>query len=156
MQRVLAMNDVALTGADDFSPSERELLAAILSGKRANLKGQTIRASVLRELAIESHADWPLPPIGISVIDATIEGELDLEGCAVGKPLVFLRCRFDGGGHAASALRLRDSRLTRVAFYESIIKGTAKADRPHVENACFMPHSPTEGMVRRRGPTLVQ
>jgi hypothetical protein len=36
------------------------------------------------EVATERYADWTVAPVGIDVHNATIKGELDLEGCVVG------------------------------------------------------------------------
>ena len=148
------MNELILAGADHLTPAEQLLLAAILSGRRAELKGGVVRASVLRDLATEIKSDWPLPPVGINLHDATIEGTLDLEGCAVSRPLVFLRCRFDAKGDIAGALRLRDSRLKRIAMYECQVNGAIKADRINIESAFFLTGSTIEGMVRLRGATI--
>ena len=82
------------TGAaarEELTPAEQELLDAILAGRRAEVGGQTIRAEVLRDLSVGSRPEWQVPPVGISLNNAIIEGRLDLEGCAVDKPLIFLR-----------------------------------------------------------------
>ena len=82
------------------------------------------------------------------------EGIFDLEGCTVAKPLVFLECLFDSKGDPGGALRLRDSRLKRIALYACQVKGAIKADRANIESAFFMTGSTVAGMVRLRGVTI--
>src|SRR5262245_40949925 len=109
------MQDEAAFAAGDLSSAEQELIEAISAGRRAEMRGQTIRASVLRELATESRPHWVLPFAGIAIHDAAIEGALSLEGCVIDKPIVFLRCRFTPEPGARSALNFRDARLKRIA-----------------------------------------
>lgn len=143
-----AGDELELTGA------EHALMTAVLAGLRADLKGETIRAAVLRDLALETRPDRQVPPAGINVRNAVIDGIVDLEGCAVATPLVFLDCRFDAKGSQGGVLRLRDARLKRVALYNCRIKGAIKADRAHIESAFFMTGSILEGLVRLRGARI--
>ena len=103
------MQDPAPSGEGGLSSAEQELIEAVLKGRRAEMRGQTVRGAVLRALATESRSDWVVPFAGISVHNATIEGGLDFEGCSVDKPLVFLRCRFVPTGTDETALHLRDA-----------------------------------------------
>ena len=93
-------------------------------------------------------------PVGIGIHNATIEGRLDFEGCAVDKPLVFLRCRFVPAGTDDTALHLRDASLKRIALYECTVTGAIKADRAHFETAFFLTSSTVKGMVRLRGASV--
>lgn len=148
------MQDLAPTAESDLSSAEQELVQAVLRGRRAELKGQSVRAIVLRALATESRSEWTLPFAGISLHDATIEGVLDLEGCAVDKPLVFLRCRFSPAPGERSALNIRDARLKRIALYECTVNGPIKADRAFIETAFFLTTSTVNGLVRLRGTSI--
>jgi NDP-sugar pyrophosphorylase family protein len=148
------MADQLLSGTEQLEAGEQALIAAVTAGRRADLRGETIRASILRELVTESRADWPLAPVGVSVYNATIEGTLDLEGCAVTKPLVFLRCTFKPHLTADVAIGLRDAQLKRIAFYDCTIGNSVKADRVHIESALFLTGSRIAGMVRLRGATI--
>lgn len=148
------MADQALLEPAELTAAEETLVGAILAGRRADLAGQAVRASILRDLASEARAEWSLPPIGVNVHNATIEGTLDLEGCTVGKPLVFLRCRFKPEAGADAAIRLRDTQLKRIAFYECTIMGAIKADRAHIESAVFLTGSTVSGIVRLRGASI--
>jgi hypothetical protein len=140
--------------ADALSVPERELVAAVAAGKRADLNGAIVRAGVVRALATDNIAGHALPPIGLSIYNATIEGSLDLEGCSIDKPLVFLRCRFDAQGEKGGAIQLRDATLKRVGLYECRIEGDIKADRIRVDSAVFLSGSTVNGMVRLRGARL--
>ena len=104
----------------DLTPTEEQLVQTVLAGRRIDLKGETIRASMLRTLVTEVRSDWALPPIGLLLDNAVIQGTLDLEGCAVSKPLVFQHCKFRPIETARGALQLRDARLKRLAFYDAL------------------------------------
>ena len=145
------------TGAaarEELTPAEQELLDAILAGRRAEVGGQTIRAEVLRDLSVGSRPEWQVPPVGISLNNAIIDGRLDLEGCAVDKPLIFLHCRFRPAQSDDTAIHLRDARVKRVALYECDVTGAIKADRAHFETAFFLTSSKVTGMVRLRGASV--
>lgn len=148
------MQDLAPFADGDLSSAEQELVAAVLRGRRAEMRGQSVRASVLRAIATESRSEWVVPFAGVSVHDATIEGCLDLEGCSVDKPLVFLRCRFTPTPGERSALSLRDARLKRIALYECTVNGAIKADRAFIESAFFLTTSTVLGLVRLRGTSI--
>jgi hypothetical protein len=148
------MNVQLLSGTDDLMPGEQALVAAILAGRRAELSGQTIRASLLRDLATEARPEWVLPPVGLNVLDARIEGALDLEGCVVARPMVFQRCRFEPKSDTNFAIGLRDATLKRIALYECTIAKAIKADRVHVETAFFITGCTVQGMLRLRGANI--
>ncbi len=148
------MNDDGVAAREELTPAEQELLGAILAGRRAELGGQTIRAAVLRDLSVGSRPEWHVPPVGISLNNAIIEGRLDLEGCAVDKPLIFLHCRFKPAQSDDTAIHLRDARVKRVALYECDVAGAIKADRAHFETAFFLTSSNVNGMVRLRGASV--
>lgn len=148
------MQDVAAVAEGELSRAEQDFVEAVLAGRRAEMRGQSLRASVLRALATESRPHWVVPYAGISVHDATIEGSLDLEGCSIDKPLVFLRCRFAPAAGERSALSLRDARLKRIALYECVVSGAIKADRAFIESAFFLTTSTVNGLVRLRGASI--
>ena len=137
-----------------LTDGERELIAAIASGQRAQLDGKIIRARVIRDLAIEIRDDWPVQPAGVRIYGAVIDGTLDLEGCTVAKPLLFFGCRFGEDGEDELRLQLRDTRLRRLGFYQCIIHGGLKADRSQVESAVFIQSSIVNGPVRFRGAEI--
>ena len=66
----------------DLTLTEEQLVETVLAGRRVDLKGETIRASILSTLITEVRSDWALPPIGLLLDNAVIQGTLDLEGCA--------------------------------------------------------------------------
>lgn len=148
------MQDLVSFAENELSTAEQDFVRAVLKGQRAELKGQRVRASVLRALVTESRPDWVVPFAGISVNDAEIEGVLDLEGCVIDKPVVFLRCKFTPAAGERSALTLRDARLKRIALYDCTVNGPIKADRAFVESAFFLTTSTVNGLVRLRGASI--
>ncbi|MCL4767885.1 MAG: hypothetical protein KJZ80_16790 [Hyphomicrobiaceae bacterium] len=148
------MTDQMQIAPPTLSPSEEILVSAVLAGQRASLGGQSIRASFLRELANEIRTEWPLPPAGIHVGDAVIEGPLDLEGCTIAKPLVLESCRLTAAGSEEGAVRLRDASVKRIALYDCTIAGALRADRAHIETAFFLTGSTLEGPLRLRGASI--
>lgn len=138
----------------ELTPEEADMVSTILAGRRADLKGNTIRANTLRTLIIETRSDWSLPPVGLILDNAVIDGSLDLEGCTITKPLVFHRCKFLPVEPARGSLRLRDSRVKRLALHECSMTGTVFADRCHVESALFLSACVLDGGLRLRGATI--
>lgn len=137
-----------------LSVSEQALVDAAANGKRAILNGAIVRSELIEAIATNRFPEFDLPPVGLSVYDAVIEGCLDLEGCVVDKPLVFLRCTFDAKGASAGAIRLRDASIKRIGLYECRVEGSIKADRMRVESAVFLSSSTINGAVRLRGARL--
>jgi phage baseplate assembly protein gpV len=148
------MTDTLNPRPDDLWPIERLLLDAVLLGRTRDLDGEVVRAGMIRALVSGERDDWPLPPIGVVVTNAVIQGSLDLEGCVLARPLVFKRCRFAPIEGARAAISLRDAVLKRIAFYECQIAGPLKADRAAIESALFLTGSTIEGLVRLRGASI--
>lgn len=138
----------------ELTPIEREVVAAAAAGRRAEAKGDFVRAFVIRDLITERVSEWTVAPVGLDLHDATIEGELDLEGCTVTKPVAFLKCRFAPGTGSDTAIRLRDAQLKRLALYDCRITGAIKADRANVASTLALNASVVEGEVRLRGATI--
>ena len=99
----------------DLTPTEEQLVQTVLAGRRVDLKGETIRASMLRTLVTEVRSDWTLPPIGLLLDNAVIQGTLDLEGCADSKPLVFQHCKFRPHPNREFQGKIRDRRSRLMA-----------------------------------------
>jgi hypothetical protein len=151
---MLAMMDTTHFPGSDLTPAERLWLDAMLAGRTLDLNGETIRAGTLRSLVSGEKADVSLPPVGVVLNNATIQGSLDLEGCHVTRPLVFQRCKFTPIETARAAISLRDATLKRVAFYECHIAGALKADRTVIESAMFLTGTTLDGELRLRGANI--
>jgi hypothetical protein len=151
---MLVMMDSDHFPGGDLTPAERLWLDAILAGRTLDLNGETIRAAMLRSLVSGEKADVSLPPVGVVLNNATIQGSLDLEGCHVTRPLVFQRCKFTPVESARAAISLRDATLKRVAFYECHIAGALKADRAVIESAMFITGTTLDGELRLRGANI--
>ena len=150
----MPLNDDGTAEREELTAAEQDLIGAILAGRRAERGGQTIRAVVLRDLSIGARPEWRVPPVGISLNNAILDGRLDLEGCFVDKPLIFLHCKFKPGQTDDTAIHLRDARVKRIALYECEVSGAIKADRAHFETAFFLTSSKVTGMVRLRGASI--
>src|SRR5215471_1674385 len=150
----LVMTDAEHFPGGDLTPAEKLWLDAILAGRTLDLNGETIRASMLRSLVSGEKADATLPPVGVVLNNAIIQGSLDLEGCHVARPLIFQRCKFSPIEVAQAAISLRDASLKRVAFYECHIAGALKVDRVVIESAMFVTGTTLEGMLRLRGANI--
>ena len=148
------MNEPHHPVSDDVTPAERLLLDAVLAGRTRDLQGEGIRSAMLRTLVSGDRADWPLPAVGVVIVNATIQGSLDLEGCHLTRPLVFQRCRFAPIETARAAISLRDASLKRIAFYECHIAGALKADRATIDSALFLTGSTLDGVLRLRGASI--
>src|SRR5207245_11711020 len=101
-------------------------------------------------------ANASLPPVGVVLNNAIIQGSLDLEGCHVTRPLVFQRCKFSPIEAAQAAISLRDATLKRVAFYECYVAGALKADRVVIESAMFVTGTTLDGALRLRASNIVE
>src|SRR5215468_2940441 len=150
----LVMMDADHFPGGDLTPAEKLWLDAILAGRTLDLNGETIRASMLRSLVSGEKADVALPPVGVVLNNAMIQGSLDLEGCHVTRPLIFQRCKFTPIETDRAAISLRDATLKRVAFYECHIAGALKSDRSVIESAMFVTGTTLDGELRLRGANI--
>lgn len=117
-----------------IGPAERELLTAVEEGRTAEIDGGSLPAELIRKLVLglavndntwatarrllngrRRGSDFPRTPVGISIHDAVIGGDLDLTS-AIGEdggpmcPLAFEKCRFEGRFLGAQA------RFSRLSF----------------------------------------
>ncbi len=135
---------------DELTDAERMLLQLVAAGGVAEMKRQTIRASVLRDLVLEANPGWAVPHAGIRLSRVIIDGCLDLEGCTVGKPLLLWHSRFQGGGDRGAIL-IRDARIKRLGIHSSTVQGTIVADRVQVESGIFLGGGRLTGALQIRG-----
>lgn len=138
----------------DLYEAEKKLLEAVIRGKRAQLGGETIRGSFVRDLALELRDDWPIQPSGIHINDAVIDGEVNLEGCSVQKPLLFFRCKFGKAEERVPTLQLRDARIKRFGLYQCVLYGRFNADRAKFDGAAFIQGTVIHGRLRLRGAQI--
>lgn len=145
-----SMTQIAGPFAEDLTEAEKSLIMAVNRGEVADLKRQTIRASVLRDLILESRPGWTVPHAGVRVHRAIIDGELDLEGCTISKPLLFWHSRLQGGSDRGLVL-LRDAKLKRLGIHSSTVEGSIIADRVQVESGVFIGGGLMQGVLQIRG-----
>lgn len=133
-------------------PSEAKLLSASAWGTHPALaKEGPIRAEFVRFLLLGGDAQAPIHEKGVSIVDADIEGVLDLSGCAAASPVVLMDCRFD------NAVLCRDSSLPGLTLSGSKLKfldadrlrcaGDVRLDQRFVAQSVILSRSIIDGDV---------
>jgi len=119
---------------EGLTPAERQLLARVADGEEADFsapdEGQndptqgaawgperTIRAAFLHWLCTDAQAAACVPPKGIRIRGARIEGPLDFEGARLLHRLSLIRCAIPEG------ILLTDARARRIDLSGSYIRG---------------------------------
>jgi len=119
---------------EGLTPAERRLLARVADGEEADFsapdEGQndptqgatwgperTIRAAFLHWLCTDAQAAACVPPKGIRIRGARIEGPLDFEGTTLLHRLSLIRCAIPEG------ILLTDARARRIDLSSSYIRG---------------------------------
>jgi hypothetical protein len=119
---------------EGLTPAERRLLARVADGEEADFsapdEGQndptqgaawgperTIRAAFLHWLCTDAQAAACVPPKGIRIRGARIEGPLDFEGARLLHRLSLIRCAIPEG------ILLTDARARRIDLSGSYIRG---------------------------------
>ena len=98
-------------------PGETKLLSACAWGTHPALAGDgPIRAEFVRFLVLGGDAQAPIHEKGVRIVDADIEGVLELSGCAVPSPIMFIDCRLEDG------ILCRDASLVGLALSGSKVK----------------------------------
>ncbi len=139
--------------ADHLSEAEAELVRAALAGEQADLKRRAVRAGVVRDLLLEARPGWVLPPVGLRVSKAVVQGCLDLDGAVLAKPFLVWHSRFEGGGDKG-AIVIRDGRIRRLGIHSCTVLGNIVADRAEFENGLFVGGGRLEGVLQVRGATI--
>lgn len=107
----------SLSDFEPLRPGEAKLLSACAWGTHPALAGDgPIRAEFVRFLVLGGDAQAPIHEKGVKIVDADIEGILDLSGCAASGPVVLIDCRFD------SAFLCRDAALVGLTLSGSKLK----------------------------------
>ena len=117
-----------------LTPAERQLLERVADGEEADFSApdegrndpaqgaawgpeRTIRAAFLHWLCTDAQAAACVPPKGIRIRGARIEGPLDLEGATLLHRLSLIRCAIPEG------ILLTDARARRIDLSGSYIRG---------------------------------
>jgi hypothetical protein len=151
-----AMNDggaASLEGEGQLSEAEADLVRAALAGEHADLKRRAVRASVVRDLLLEVRPGWALPPVGLRISKAIIQGCLDLDGAILTKPFLVWHSRFEGGGDKG-AIVIRDGRLRRLGIHSCTVLGNIVADRADLDNGLFLGGGLVKGTLLVRGASV--
>jgi hypothetical protein len=138
---------------DVLSAAEAELVRAAVAGEHADLKRHAIRAVVLRDLLLEARPGWVLPPLGLRLSKAIIQGCLDLEGATLSKPFLVWHSRFEAGGDKG-AIVIRDGRLRRLGIHSCTVLGNIVADRAEFDNGLFLGGGLVKGTLLVRGANV--
>lgn len=163
---------------DNLTESEKYLIAQVAKGEFANYSSdhpendkpanggnwgpeRTIRANVIRALCI-STGKYPMPPRGLVITGARIEGDLDLGWLTIPVPLGFIACYINrtmilyqtntlalnlSGSHLANGLRADGATIKsyvllgagftaigEVCLMDGTIGGQLSCDAGHFEN----------------------
>ena len=117
-----------VTGAAwDLGRAEQRLVRAAATGVACDLDGaddRVVRGEVLAALVAgggpvdgEGRPCWAVHRIGVELVGATVEGEVDLRHAEIAAPLVLRSCRFTGrlrlDDATTSSLHLEDTELAR-------------------------------------------
>jgi len=140
---------------DDLNAAERELIRCAAAGEIARVKhyeDRTVRAALVRELAIESWDGWPVHEQGVLLIGAEIQDTLDLVHCHVRKPLALVDC--DIGDDVSLAIDMDRARLGFVSLYQSRIRGGIRAQQAKVQGDWFMRGAKVSGGFDINGATV--
>lgn len=136
----------------ELTAAERALVDATLAGQEADCKRRHVRAGVLRDLLLEARPGWTLPPAGLRIHRAIVEGTLDLEGVTLAKPFIVRHSRFEGKD--GLALVLRDARVRRIGLHSCTLDGGVNADRVEVESGLFLGGGSLKGSIQIRGASI--
>jgi hypothetical protein len=149
---------------EGLTPAERRLLARVADGEEADFsapdEGQndptqgaawgperTIRAAFLHWLCTDAQAAACVPPKGIRIRGARIDGPLDFEGARLLHRLSLSRCAIPEG------ILLTDARARRIDLSGSYIRGL-HADGLAVEGDLVLSGLICAGAVRLRGARI--
>ena len=140
------MSTVRVSSELDLTAAERELCRAAGVGAIIDLKGQTVRGAVVRELLVRLQSDDTRAVDGLSLFGGTISDGLPLHDCKIGGPLSFSECKFTSGA-GKPAVTLCDAILASVAFQSCEIGGAILADRVQLEADFILQQSPLKGTL---------
>lgn len=107
----------SLADFEPLRPAEERLLAACAWGSSATAAGkEPIRAGFVRFLILGGDEETPIHEYGVRIAASTIEGVLDLSGCAALNPVLLVDCRIEGG------ILCRDAALVGLTLSGSKVK----------------------------------
>ena len=146
---------------EGLTPAERQLLERVAGGEEADFSSpdesqndpaqgaawgpeRTIRAALLYWLCTDAQAAACVPPKGIRIRGARIQGPLDFEGATLPHRLFLIRCAIPEG------ILLTDARTRRIDFSGSYTKGL-HADGLIVDGALILSGLICTGEVRLEG-----
>ncbi|MGF1650662.1 MAG: hypothetical protein ACFCUN_09430 [Hyphomicrobiaceae bacterium] len=141
------------SGYDGLSEPERGMVEAIVAGDAADLRGDTVRAGVVRDLLVGAGLATGGAQSAVRLTNGTILGALDLEGAQSERCLLLTNVRVLGQG-AQGALILRDARLGRVALSGCDLDSALIADRAALDAGLFIGGGRIGGVVQLRGARI--
>jgi len=135
-------------------PAEDALLACARQGELCVLdkhEKPPIRASFIRFLALGGDDEVRVHEKGVDLLNATIEGQLDLTQCKDVLPLALDDCTLSSNG----PVLLRDAHLTLLSLQGSTVPGGITADRATVEGSVLLRSGARiEGEIRFSGAQI--
>jgi len=139
-----------------LSDAEQLLVNQLYAGDVADLHGLTVRAAVVRAIVAgpSGPLSEPTSAGAIRIRNATIDGVLDFEGCAVDRPVTLTGVTIETDGTEPEALILRDARLRRVSLQNCHLGAAFCADRCDIRSGLFIGGGRIDGAVQIRGARL--
>ncbi|MGD9785103.1 MAG: hypothetical protein AB7E80_16205 [Hyphomicrobiaceae bacterium] len=138
----------------DMTEAERLLAVALARGEAAVLGGRSVRGSVLRAILVELRSVSELQQeAGVRIERAVVTGGLDLEGCAIDRPLTLRSVRI-GARDDGPALNLRDARLERLTLHDLTVSGDVVADRCDLDGGLLIGGGRIDGLLFMRGASV--
>lgn len=131
----------------ELSSHERGLVHALAAGEVADLAGERVRASVIRDLALGRRPGFALSPAGLRLKGGTLEGGLDLRDAQLDVPII-LDDVLVLPDENARALVLEGCRVDRLVIRNCRIRGEIAASNVGVERDWVVEHSQVAGAVR--------
>lgn len=158
-----------LADFEPLRPAEKRLVAWLQAGNRKDFvlsesvphgpsDAVTLRATLIRYLALGGCDTCRLPNTGLRVWGAYIEGDeensggtkgLDLEGATLPYDLVLFNCQIP------DTIILRSAKIKNLFLDGSDVKAEIRADRLQVDGGVFLREATIAGKVRLLGARLV-
>ena len=138
---------------NDLNPLEVRLVEACRNGIPLICEpgaSQSIRAEIIRTLCLGLRSDWPAPR-GVTIKNAIIVGQLDLEDADISNRLILEQCVLDGGINLqfASALliSLEGCKLGPVLATRVFVKHNLILAKAHVRDKLELRQAVIEGQL---------
>lgn len=133
-------------GLGDLSEAEKHFVELAGTGRTVDLGGGSVRGAVIRAVVCEVFHGGVVPPVGLRIVNAVIEGGLQFEGAVVARPLIIENATVQATADGA-AVTLSDVRAKRLVFETVTFEGGIVAERARIENGLSLKGGDVGGAV---------